>query len=85
MREDAENTAMRVGLALAVDICPGCAHTDRSVSPRNYCRGLKPCPAFHPDNFYYDTQEHHFRCYNWMDGKGNDKSTAVKTSPEHTA
>lgn len=81
----ADDVSLRVGLALAVDICPGCAHTDRSISPRNYCRGLQPCPAFHPDNFYYDTHEHRFRCYNWMDSKGNDKSSATKTSPAHTA
>lgn len=71
--EDDEDAAMIMGLSLAVDICPGCRHANPDILPIHYCMGRKPCPMFHPDNFYYNADLHRFWCYNWSDSQGRSK------------
>lgn len=82
-----QDPAMTVALALAEEICPGCVSRERNVTPRMFCRNKAPCPFFHPDNFYYDSELKRFWCHNWMDTQGNGKppeKTKPKTSLEHT-
>jgi hypothetical protein len=69
----AEDPARTVALALAEEICPGCACAEHKMTPRMFCRNKAPCPYFHPDNFYYDSGLKRFWCHNWVDIDGNHK------------
>jgi hypothetical protein len=81
-----EDQAVTVALALAEEICEGCALREQKVSPRMFCRNGRPCQYFHPANFYYDTRLKRFWCHNWTDkeGRGNPWEP-TETSPAHTA
>lgn len=81
-----DSQATLVALAIADEICGGCMLCERKVSPRMFCRNDRPCPYFHPANFYYDEQLKRFWCHNWVDkeGRGNPWEP-TGTLPAHTA
>ncbi len=61
-----DDLAKKVGIELAENICPGCVYLENKVSKRMICSRKKPCPMFHIDNFYYDTNRNRFWCRNWI-------------------
>lgn len=65
--------AKTVALALAKEICRECVYREHSVASCLPFRRRVPCPLFHPDNFYYDSELRRFWCLNWMDNESNQK------------
>jgi len=69
-----DNPARTVALAIAEDICSSCVCCDQYGEQKTFFRDSKdPCPFFHPDNFYYDSDLKRFWCRNWVDEDGNEK------------
>ncbi len=56
----------KVGIELAVSVCPGCVYLENKVSKEMICSNEKPCSMYHIDNFYYDNDYHRFLCKNWL-------------------
>lgn len=77
-----------IALAMVKDICPSCVcYEPQSCFNKVFCGGI-PCPYFHPDNFYYDSELKRFWCRNWVDEDGctkPPKAVETKSSPEHKA
>lgn len=67
----ADDPSRTIALAMAEDICPGCACCDKKGG--FFRNNRNPCPFFHPDNFYYDKGLERFWCQNWVDENGNEK------------